>query len=113
MYTKLLEMAKEAAENAYAPYSGLRVGAAILGEDGSIFTGCNIENASYGATVCAERVALYTAVSKGVRKFRAVAVTHIPCGICRQTLFEFGDMDVITPDAVQKLSLLLPEAFTL
>ncbi len=113
MHKTLLEAAERAAENAYAPYSNFRVGAAILTEDGKIFTGCNIEHASYGVTCCAERVALFSAVAAGARKFSAIAVTHTPCGICRQALSEFGDMDVITPAGTNRLSRLLPEAFTL
>lgn len=113
MHKTLLEAAERAAENAYAPYSDFRVGAAILSEDGRIFTGCNIENASYGVTCCAERVALFTAVAAGARAFRAIAVTHTPCGICRQALSEFGDMDVITKSETKRLSALLPDAFKL
>lgn len=112
MKNKLMKMAKEAAENAYAPYSGIRVGAALLAKDGRIFTGCNVENASYSVTCCAERTALFHAVSQGARTFSAIAVTHSPCGTCRQALSEFGDMDVILPDKTCRLSVLLPEAFT-
>jgi len=113
MYKELLKAAEKAAENAYSPYSGLCVGAAILSKDGRIFTGCNIENASFGATVCAERVALFSAIAQGVRTFRAIAVTHTPCGICRQTLSEFGDMDIVTTSGTKRLSALLPDAFKL
>lgn len=91
----LLLRASEARENAYAPYSGFRVGAALLGRDGRIFTGCNVENVSYGAVSCAERNAVYTAIASGCRDFEAIAVTSggdttFPCGICRQVLAEFS-----------------------
>lgn len=113
MYKELLSAAEKAAGNAYAPYSGLQVGAAILTEEGQIFTGCNVENASYGAAICAERAAVAAAVSAGCRSFHAVAVTHMPCGICRQVLAEFGNMDVVTPGGVRRLSDLIPEVFSL
>jgi cytidine deaminase len=95
----LLGMAREAQQNAYAPYSKFRVGAAILLENGEIFTGCNVENASYGLTNCAERSAIFAAVSKlgpAQVKIRAVAVVNeqdvpcSPCGACRQVIAEFG-----------------------
>lgn len=95
-YTELAERAREAVEKAYCPYSGYKVGAAVLTEDGSIYSGCNIENGSYGATNCAERTAIFKAVSEGHRKITAVAVfteegndPPFPCGICRQVLSEF------------------------
>ncbi|HPU35287.1 MAG TPA: cytidine deaminase [Bacillota bacterium] len=93
---KLIRAAEEARERAYAPYSNYRVGAAILTRQGRCYTGCNIENASYGLTCCAERVALYKAVSAGEHDFDAIAVTAatddfcVPCGACRQTLAEFS-----------------------
>ncbi len=122
MREKLIEMAKKARENAYAPYSNFKVGAAILTEDGKIFTGANVENSSYGLSVCAERVALFKAVSEGYRKFKAIAVVTdseppaYPCGACRQVLWEFGDMEVIVANLkgdvrVVKLSELIPEGF--
>lgn len=96
---QLLQLAKEARQRAYAPYSGYRVGAALLCKDGTVYSGCNIENASYPATVCAERTALFKAVSEGQRNFIALAVVGgsavqigdfaYPCGICRQALSEF------------------------
>lgn len=98
----LITAALEARKNSYSPYSGYSVGAAILTEDGSIFTGCNIENASYGATNCAERTAIFSAVAAGHRRFKAIAVVGgkenesdlpYPCGICRQVLSEFCGRD--------------------
>jgi cytidine deaminase len=121
----LLERAREARAHAYAPYSRFPVGAALLAADGRVFTGCNVENASYGLTNCAERVAVQKAVSEGVREFVAVAVTGpedtmaaAPCGACRQVLSEFGpDLPVVMPAlgepgyAVESVSGLLPGAF--
>ena len=128
--TELLQQAKEARSRAYTPYSGFSVGAALLARDGRIFLGCNIENAAYSPTCCAERVALFKAISEGVRTFDAIAVvggatdsrslTCTPCGVCRQVLAEFCDasMRVITEDAdgsaiEYSLSELLPHSFTL
>ena len=98
----LIAAALAARENAFAPYSKFKVGAAIEDGDGRIHTGCNVENATYGLTLCAERVAIFKAISEGVRKFRRVAVaadTDVltpPCGACRQILWEFcGDVDII------------------
>jgi len=98
----LLEYALKARENAYAPYSNFKVGAALLASNGKVYTGCNIENASYGLTVCAERVALWKAISEGERAFTRIAVASQseppapPCGACRQLLWEFcGDIEVI------------------
>jgi cytidine deaminase len=100
----LIEQAMAARQNAYVPYSGYPVGAALLTAAGDVFTGCNIDNASYGATVCGERTAVFKAVSEGEREFQAIAVVTsngaAPCGICRQVLYEFGPyMTVITADA--------------
>ncbi|MBQ2955129.1 MAG: cytidine deaminase [Clostridia bacterium] len=119
---QLVEMATEAMEKAYAPYSNYRVGACLLSEDGRTFTGCNIENASYGATICAERAAVCKAVSEGARRFTAIAVVGSgsyawPCGVCRQVLNEFSDhMRVIAGHAghgyeAMALSDLLPKGF--
>lgn len=97
MYKELIEAALEARENAYVPYSNFKVGSAVLMEDGSIFSGCNIENASYGATNCAERTAIFNAVSHGHTKIKALAVVGdphsftFPCGICRQVMVEFAE----------------------
>ena len=92
---KLLALAKEASNNAYSPYSGINVGAALLCENGNIYTGVNVENASYGATICAERTAFTKAISEGERDFVAIAVAGsirnlIPCGMCRQFMAEFN-----------------------
>ena len=92
---QLILYAVEARENSYSPYSNFKVGAALLAKDGRVFTGCNVENASYGATNCAERTAIFKAVSEGYREFDAIAIVASsgdyasPCGICRQVLFEF------------------------
>jgi cytidine deaminase len=98
---KLLEAALAARENAHAPFSKFKVGAAIEDESGRVFTGCNVENATYGLTICAERVAVFKAISEGARKFKRIAVaadTDVltpPCGACRQILWEFcGDAEL-------------------
>ena len=93
---ELYIIAKEALKNAYAPYSKFSVGAALLTGSGNIFTGVNVENSSYGATICAERTAFAKAISEGEKEFLAIAVTSsegkaFPCGICRQFMFEYGD----------------------
>jgi len=120
----LLDAALQAQANAHAPYSHFRVGAAVLTGDGRIFAGCNVESASYGATVCAERSAAAAAVAAGAKQFRAVVVVTVPaepstpCGICRQFLAEFGsDVAVFaassTSDAVLATTVgeLLPASF--
>lgn len=92
---ELMQAAKEACRNAYAPYSNFKVGAALLAQNGRLYLGCNIENASYGATNCAERTAIFKAVSEGEREFTCLAVaaadgsTAYPCGICLQVIHEF------------------------
>ncbi|MCQ2560492.1 MAG: cytidine deaminase [Clostridia bacterium] len=93
---ELFRISVEAAKNAYAPYSNFHVGAALLAKDGRVFTGCNIENSSFGATICAERTAMSKAISEGCREFVSIAIsgnggTSWPCGICRQFMFEFAD----------------------
>ena len=97
----LLQAALDARENAFAPYSKFKVGAALEGLDGRIHTGCNVENATYGLTMCAERVAVFKAVSEGARRFKRVALAADtdkltpPCGACRQILWEFcGDVEI-------------------
>lgn len=100
---ELMELAKEATKNSYSPYSKFRVGAALLCKDGSVFLGCNIENASFGATNCAERTAIFSAIANGNREFSMIAVVGTsdgkitsytpPCGICRQVLSEFCGKD--------------------
>ena len=98
---ELLNKAKETMNNAYAPYSHFKVGAAILTEEGLVYTGCNVENASYGATICAERTAAVKAVSEGYIKFSKIAIVSsegtytYPCGVCRQFLSEFMTKDSV------------------
>ena len=122
--TKLLvQAAKEAQKNAYAPYSKFKVGAAVLTTKGKVFTGCNIENASYGLTVCAERVAIFKAVSEGYKKFQAIAVVtsdgSYPCGACLQVMAEFAPgIAIILSNGrgktkTLKLKNLLPKQFKL
>ena len=120
---ELIEAAQKVRERAFAPYSDFKVGAAIRTKGGKIYTGCNVESASYGLTVCAERVAIWKAVSEGEKEFTEIAVaadTHEltpPCGVCRQIIWEFcGDIPVIfanlegDTETVQ-MSELLPRAF--
>ena len=117
----LIAKAMEAREKAHAPYSQFAVGAALLAKSGRVYTGCNVENASYGLSICAERTAVFKAVSEGERDFEAIAVVTdkgvTPCGACRQVLLEFGeDIQVIAADdaggyRVFGLQELLPEAF--
>ena len=115
-------MARAAAENAYAPYSDYAVGAAILTNSGKIYTGCNVENMSYGAAICAERTAAVKAVSEGETDFLAIAVYHpgadmpYPCGICRQVLSEFArraTVVVASENGAEMFAMkeLLPNAF--
>lgn len=121
---KLVALAKEAMKNAYAPYSKFQVGAALLAKDGRVFTGCNVENASYGATNCAERTAIFKAVSEGYREFDAIAIVASsgdfasPCGICRQILAEFMPDGKVILDSKEKgmvtysVRELLPSGFS-
>jgi cytidine deaminase len=114
---ELLEHARDAAGGAYAPYSGFHVGAAVRARDGRVVTGANVENASYGLTVCAERAALARAVAEGIRPgdVEAIAVTASPCGGCRQWLLEFGVDRVLFPWqgelVTRRPDELLPESF--
>ena len=117
----LLQKAIDMLEFSYAPYSGYPVGAALLGADGKVYTGCNVENAAYGNTLCAERTALCKAVSEGMRSFTAIAIASrgsapFPCGACRQSLYEFAPnlRVMVTWDGNVReaiLSELLPEGF--
>ncbi|MBQ6830330.1 MAG: cytidine deaminase [Clostridia bacterium] len=121
----LLALAKEALKNAYAPYSRFTVGAALLCTDGTVYTGCNIENAAFSPTVCAERVAFFKAVSDGKRDFTAIAIVNgngtpcSPCGVCRQVMAEFcaPDFTVVLENngapAAYPLAELLPHSFAL
>jgi cytidine deaminase len=123
MMPDLLALARTVRLNAFAPYSKFQVGAALLSADGRVFTGCNVENATYGLSVCAERVAIFKAISEGARQFTAVAVVADttgptpPCGACRQLLWEFGgDLEVILGNlegekARHRLKDLLPYPF--
>ena len=122
---ELLRIAKEASLNAYAPYSGFPVGAALECDDGTVYTGCNVENAAYGDTICAERCAVVKAVSAGHRSFTRIAIYGegqgycMPCGSCRQVLAEFSpDMEVLAVRedgryVSYRLSELLPKRFSL
>ena len=117
-YDKLAREALRAAQFSYSPYSHFQVGAALLAESGKIYRGCNVENASYPVTLCAERTALGKAVSEGERRFRALAVTASPCGMCRQALREFcgPDFPVLLVQDMNKYEIytlkeLLPRSF--
>lgn len=124
---QLATMAKEAMGQAYSPYSGYKVGAALLCKDGSVFTGCNVENAGFSATNCAERTAFFKAVSEGKREFEAIAICggkdgkveglFPPCGVCRQVMREFCEdefqIHLLKPNGIETytLSQLLPVSF--
>jgi len=121
---KLYQAAKSVLKNAYAPYSKFQVGAALLAEDGTVYTGVNVENSSYGAAICAERTAFVKAISEGARGFTAIAVASTegrawPCGICRQFMYEFNEnLRVITGKdedhlKAYRLNELLVEGFKL
>lgn len=129
-YQELMQMAIDARKYSYNPYSGFAVGAALLCKDGTVYTGCNIENASYSPTNCAERTAFFKAVSEGKREFQAIAIAGgrendlvvcYPCGVCRQVMAEFCDMKefkVICGDSIEKIEIyhleeLLPKSFQL
>lgn len=127
MIQNMTDAAMAARVNAYAPYSGFKVGAALKGESGRIYTGCNVENSSYSMTICAERNAVFQAVAAGERHFRTIAIVGgrtddeaeskpcVPCGACLQVLAEFcgGDFPVLLADGVHKLSDFLPSQFRL
>ena len=120
--TELIDLARKVRKKAYAPYSHYKVGAALLGKSGTVYTGCNVENASYGHTVCAERTAVFKAVSEGETEFEALALVTrnggSPCGACRQVLSEFAPkLKVFIADKngdyrTTTLSKLLPDSFT-
>jgi len=120
---QFIEMAKKECKISYSPYSKIKVGAALVSENGEIFEGCNIENASYGLSMCAERVVLFKAVSEGQKKFTKIAVASSsqaapPCGACRQVLSEFSpEMEVVWEEngkiISKKLNELLPHSFGL
>ena len=122
--TELAEAAEKAALNAYSPYSGFKAGAAIMTESGEIFTGCNVENASYGLTICAERIALFNAITAGHQKFSEIVIytntdkAFYPCGACRQVLTEFNpqlEVSVIWKNGKETMKIqdLLPNQFRL
>ncbi len=121
---ELIKLAKKAMQNAYAPYSKFRVGAALLTKSGKVYTGCNVENSSYGLTMCAERVAVFKAVSEGEREFIKIAIVSssgkktYPCGACRQVLYEFADdLEIVLEEDGEiyttDLKSLFPEGFRL
>jgi cytidine deaminase len=123
MSSGLIDQATAARENAYAPFSRFKVGAALEDESGRVFTGCNVENATFGLTLCAERVAVFKALSEGVRSFRRIVVVADtgkltpPCGACRQILWEFcGDLEIVLANLrgdveTLRLASLFPRAF--
>ena len=122
---ELIRLAYEGKERSYAPYSGFQVGAALLAENGTVYLGCNIENAAYSATNCAERTAIFKAVSEGVKDFKAIAIVcsgdqpAYPCGICRQVMSEFFNPDtrIIVEEGgglkTYTMSEILPDNFSL
>ena len=123
-YRELYRTAQQMVQYAYAPYSRFKVGAALLTKTGEVFTGINVENSSFGATICAERTAFVKAVSEGHREFDAIAVVSsdgevLPCGICRQFMFEFGDdLKIISGEdedhlKITEITELLPGGFRL
>ena len=125
-YKDLLHKAKEASKNAYAPYSKFSVGACVLASSGETYVGCNVENACYGLTICAERTAITSAIANGEKEIQAIAIYSpntkdcSPCGACRQVIFEFQknkEIDVITEledgFKIKKINELLPEGFKL
>ncbi|GAB6109547.1 cytidine deaminase [Fusibacter bizertensis] len=122
-YKQLVENAYEAMNFSYSPYSNFKVGAALLTNSGKVYTGCNVEIASFGATNCAERTAIFKAISEGEKDYKAIAIVSssrdftYPCGICRQVIVEFSkDIDIIVAKdydyEVYKIEELLPKSFT-
>ena len=123
IHAELLTLARRAREHAHAPFSHFKVGTALECEDGEVITGCNVENATYGLTICAERVAMFKAISEGQRRFTRIAIVADttdptpPCGACRQILWELGgDLEVIlanleAPKALYRMRDLLPHPF--
>ncbi len=123
---ELIQLAHKASENAYSPYSGFAIGAALLSKNGKVYLGCNIENASYGLTICAERVAIFNAISQGEKDFVAMAILTpsedinlgTPCGACRQVIWEFArDIRLILcnykgDSRITNIKELLPQAFS-
>ena len=119
----LVNAARDVRENAYAPYSNFKVGAAVEADNGDIYVGCNVESASYGLTVCAERVAIWKGISRGEKHFKRIAVVvdteelTPPCGVCRQIIWEFcGDVPVVLSNLQGRMEIissgeLLPRAF--
>ena len=125
-YNLLMDKAKEASKNSYSPFSRFAVGAAVLASSGEIYQGCNVENSSFGMTICAERCAIFKAISEGEKEIKAVAIYSpnqdncAPCGACRQVIYEFapdGKADVITEKnnelVINDIRKLLPEGFLL
>lgn len=123
-YKDLVKSANDIKQNAYAPYSNFHVGAALIATSGKVYTGVNVENSSYGATICAERTAILKAISEGERSIKALAIASdsndftLPCGICRQVILEFADEDLVILCSnnkgeykVYSLNNLLPNAF--
>lgn len=125
-YENLVKLANEIKKNAYAPYSNFHVGAALIGNSGNMYTGVNVENTSYGATICAERTAICKAISEGEKSIKAIAIASdseeytFPCGICRQVISEFADEDLVilcsnnkNEYKAYKLNDFMPNAFIL
>ena len=124
-FNLLMDKAKDASKNSYSPFSRFAVGAAVLASSGNIYQGCNVENSSFGMTICAERCAIFKAVSEGEREIRAVAIYSLnadscyPCGACRQVMYEFEsdveEIEVVTENLgqleINKLSYFLPCGF--
>jgi len=123
-YKNLVNLANEVRQNAYAPYSNFRVGAALVGNSGKVYTGVNVENSSFGATICAERTAIVKAISEGEKKIKVIAISSdsedytLPCGICRQVISEFAAEDLVIVCSnnkgeykIYKIDEILPNAF--